>query len=338
MVIGTNNVALTVGAEADGYRTIDGAIDDVRVYDRAVSAGEVTALFKMTEAAEGLEITPTPGPVTDPTTDPTPSPTPDPTPDPIPTVEQSLSLLFYGNSFTNGYQKGKGDVTPVPDLLSDIAVAAGHPAPTIVNKAVDGKDLSYALSKFSAASVDSSLDFVVFQEYSTKPTTINYQGRGDPAQFKADVAGLFAEINAIAPNALPVLYETWAQPPVAVTDLKNYYPGLSATAASNKMQAELQKYYAQAASVLDQTAGDGATRIAGVGDAFQQAGWTGLFSSDNHHANNAGYALSALVMYDTIYQTTAQGVDLSKMFSSLGISASQGARLVSIADSVAGAG
>lgn len=43
--IGANNVPLNIGAGNNGYRGMKGAVDDVRVYSRALSANEVTALM-----------------------------------------------------------------------------------------------------------------------------------------------------------------------------------------------------------------------------------------------------------------------------------------------------
>ena len=45
--IGMNNIALGLGAEQDGYRGMTGAIDDVRIYSRALSAQEITALYNL---------------------------------------------------------------------------------------------------------------------------------------------------------------------------------------------------------------------------------------------------------------------------------------------------
>jgi large repetitive protein len=42
--ITTNNIALGLGAEGGGFRPLDGAIDDLRIYNRALSATEITAL------------------------------------------------------------------------------------------------------------------------------------------------------------------------------------------------------------------------------------------------------------------------------------------------------
>jgi hypothetical protein len=46
--IGANNNSLSIGSGANGYRGMKGAVDDVRLYSRALSANEVTALMNNT--------------------------------------------------------------------------------------------------------------------------------------------------------------------------------------------------------------------------------------------------------------------------------------------------
>ena len=43
--IAANSLALGIGAQSDGYRPLDGALDDVRVYSRALSDVDVDALY-----------------------------------------------------------------------------------------------------------------------------------------------------------------------------------------------------------------------------------------------------------------------------------------------------
>jgi len=45
ITIGTNDTALSIGAQADGIRMYDGTIDEVRIYNRALSAAEISDLF-----------------------------------------------------------------------------------------------------------------------------------------------------------------------------------------------------------------------------------------------------------------------------------------------------
>ena len=45
--IGVNDANLGTGAQDDGYRPMKGGIDAVRIYNRALSAEEITALAGM---------------------------------------------------------------------------------------------------------------------------------------------------------------------------------------------------------------------------------------------------------------------------------------------------
>src|SRR5690606_13794490 len=55
--IGVNSLPLGIGAESDGYRPLKGAVDGVRMYDRALTAAQVTALY------QGGTTQPAPAPV-----------------------------------------------------------------------------------------------------------------------------------------------------------------------------------------------------------------------------------------------------------------------------------
>lgn len=89
--IGTNGSDLNIGRSRDA--SFDGTVDDVRIYNRALSAAEVTALYNEAPPPTPTS-TPTPTPV--PTSTPTPIP-PTPTPTPIPPTPNT-----YSQSFTNG--------------------------------------------------------------------------------------------------------------------------------------------------------------------------------------------------------------------------------------------
>ncbi|QPV62842.1 LamG domain-containing protein [Halosimplex litoreum] len=79
---------LYVGYGDNGYTSyygMDGAVDDVRVYDTALTAEDVTALFDGETPTSTPTPTPTPTPTSTPTPTPTPTPTSTPTPTPTPT-------------------------------------------------------------------------------------------------------------------------------------------------------------------------------------------------------------------------------------------------------------
>ncbi|MDI6858731.1 MAG: sialidase domain-containing protein, partial [Dehalococcoidia bacterium] len=82
--IATNALGLSIGAESNGARAFLGAMDDVRVYNRALTAQEIQQL---------AELPPTPTPTdTPPATDtPTPTPTASDTPTPVATPTDTPS-------------------------------------------------------------------------------------------------------------------------------------------------------------------------------------------------------------------------------------------------------
>ena len=58
-------------------------------------------------------------------------------------AEDPKDILFYGNSFTIAIESGS--TRSVPNVLRDIAVAAGHPAPRNRNAAVNAQSLLWHL-------------------------------------------------------------------------------------------------------------------------------------------------------------------------------------------------
>ncbi|WP_407316560.1 LamG-like jellyroll fold domain-containing protein [Isoptericola halotolerans] len=84
--VATNGLPLVMGDQPGGGYPLRGAVDGVRLYDRALSAQEVTAL---TEGASAPEPSPEPSPTPEPSPEPSPTPTPEPTPEPTPTPTPS---------------------------------------------------------------------------------------------------------------------------------------------------------------------------------------------------------------------------------------------------------
>ena len=233
------------------------------------------------------------------------------------------TILFYGNSFTNG----SGGV---PFIVRGIAAAAGRPTPNVENAAVDGQTLGYHRTSNTAV-IANPLDFaepagfkwdaVVMQGYSTESTHI-----GDVAKFRADAVGLYNNVKAHSPAVRPVLFETWARSPG-----HSFYPATFPNAAA--MQAEVRTAYAQARGDVAAAVPPGTpARVAPVGDAFENAGWSNLYASDLYHANNRGSLLAALVLYSTLYQDDTADIDLAPVLQSLGLPASAGPELAAVAD------
>ncbi len=247
-------------------------------------------------------------------------------------AEPALNILVYGNSFMNG--------TNVPEVFSCVARADAKTQPNIINASVNSQALSFHIAvQNSNVPVspnttvkhwinDSTLnknatgkwDYVVLQEFSTKPTDIAYANQGNPTAFKNDALTLYNLVRADSPGVKPVLFETWARAPGSDWELRMFYPSLvpstGATpaqyrAASNKMQEELRTYYTQAQAFLG---GAQECLLAPVGDAFQAMNFdTSLYNPDNYHESGKGAVLGALILYRTIYKESVSDIPYSQM-------------------------
>ena len=237
------------------------------------------------------------------------------------------NILFYGNSFTNGFLS----TDSVPNLVQDIATAAGQTTPNVVNAAVNAQDFSWHLSN-NTTSISTGLpagqqwDYAVLQNYSTAPTHL-----GNLAQHRADSVSLYQAIANHSPNVTPVLFETWARGPG-----HSLYTGNnpSFSGGPSQMQDELQAGYLLASQDIDTAAGAGIARIAHVGTAWEKANWTNLHADDIYHAQNRGTLLTALEIYSTVYQDDTNDIDLTSVLSGLGLAANDGLFLTSIVDGI----
>lgn len=246
-------------------------------------------------------------------------------------AESPKSILFYGNSFTLGIGSSEAQLFGgVPEVVKQLAVAAGFPEPKVEDAAVSGQTFAWHLGNNLsvigdpvdfAEFPDHQWDVVVLQEFSTNPTHI-----GDPAGFRADAVTLFDEVQTHSPGVLPVLYETWARAPG-----HSYYTGgaPSFPGGPAQMQQELRDNYELARQDLDAWIGDDVTIVARVGDSWEATGWDDLHSTDLYHANSRGTYLAGLIIFGTIYhQPTTIG--LPRLFASL--SDPEAAALQAIAD------
>ncbi|MEM6926176.1 MAG: hypothetical protein AAF602_04570 [Myxococcota bacterium] len=212
--------------------------------------------------------------------------------------DRPLRLLFLGNSFTH-----QG---PVPALVRDVAVSVGWPAPDVAYVAPGGQSLSFhRTNPDSLDAVDEGdWDAVVLQDFSTRPT----DDAGDPEGFKADATWFYDRIKARSPDALVVLYETWARHPD-----HGIYPDTFADPLA--MQAQLRTHYDDAAltyipanATFDPS---DEVVVAPVGDAWEahlaESDPLMLHGADLYHAGTAGRVLNAYVLYSTIYDVVASG-------------------------------
>lgn len=244
-------------------------------------------------------------------------------------AEEVKDILWYGNSFTNATCCGSS--RSVPNIVMDIAVAAGHPAPRNVNASVDGQTMQWHLTNNTARitngiAAGENWENVVLQDYSTWPTHI-----GNLAQHLSSTLSMYQLVAARSPGAVPIMYETWARGPghSVYAGANPSFPGGPA-----QMQQELRDGYHLSTNNINNWAGTTLAKYAPAGDAWQNAGFPlTLYASDIYHGQNRGSLLNALVLYSTIYgDPTTSDIPLTSVFTTLGISPADGAWLTGIAD------
>jgi hypothetical protein len=249
--------------------------------------------------------------------------------DPSSSPPRGKNLLFFGNSFTY--------TNDAPDLVRDLAVANGKPAPTVFTQAAAGWTLHDHLAKIaadgSANIIDASLpagqswDDVVVQENSTRATNVSASPvYGDLAGFRADAAALVADVRASSPAAHAVLFETWARGP-----MNSLYP--VAFTGPADMQAQILSNYRAAAHDIK------SAEVADAGEAFAAANWSrDLYNGDDeYHPSGRGSLLAAMVLYRTIYHediADAQIAAIQADLTALGLSAGDFAQLAALADAM----
>jgi hypothetical protein len=242
----------------------------------------------------------------------------------------AVNILFYGNSYTNVYTANAP--RSVPDLVQEIATAAGQATPNTVNAAVNAQDFAWHLANNTAV-ISNTLgageqwDVVVMQNYSTRPTVS--VPNGNLAQHRANAVGLYQQVAAHSPGVKPVMYETWARG--LGSSVLNYFAGGQA-----QMQQELRDGYNLAAADINTAAGSAIAEVAAVGDAWENANYNNLHSSDLSHPNQRGRMLTALVIYSTIYDDDTSDLFLSggldATLSSMGLAAVDGDFLTQVSD------
>ncbi|TWT99987.1 hypothetical protein Pla108_09310 [Botrimarina colliarenosi] len=246
-------------------------------------------------------------------------------------AEDPFDIIYFGNSFTNATCCGSS--RSVPDVISDIAVAAGRPAPRNVNRSANGQSLAWHLANNTSA-INTAIpaaedwDFVVLQDFSTAPTHI-----GNLSQHLSNSLAMYQAVANRSADVVPVMYETWARGPG-----HSYYAGANPTFPGGpaQMQQELRDGYQMSTANINAVVGSEIARLAPVGDAWEESGFPlNYYAGDIYHAQNRGTLLNALVLYGTIYGDSATAdIPLTGVLSSLGLSAADGLLVTAAADSV----
>jgi len=203
-----------------------------------------------------------------------------------------LNILFYGNSYTlsNG---------GVDRVVRDLAAIAGLPVPRTVSAAISGYSFTEHLATNLAVinqgiPASQNWNFVVLQDLSTMPTRI-----GNVQQHINTSRQVYLAVAARSWAVRPVMFETWARR----SDNAMFYGGPFSffPRGPSQMQTELRNGYLQSSQVIDAEVFPGWTQVAFVGDAWQAAGYSNLYISDQTHPNARGTYLAGMVLFSQIY-------------------------------------
>lgn len=215
--------------------------------------------------------------------------------------------LFIGNSYTyGGPEMTITNHGGIPKLVEAIAASKGKKFSTTM-LTVGGKDLAYHLQQ-PKTDVDLKADpwdFVVLQDFSTEATHVG----GKLEDFFKDGETFYKRIRAESPQAMIVLYETWARPKQSP-----FYTGTSTPATfidPAQMDTEIQKNYGELYNRLKAIEPGTHVELAPVGLAYERCEekypGINLSNPDLHHASIEGNYLSALVIYATIFHDSPKG-------------------------------
>jgi len=230
---------------------------------------------------------------------------------------QSQNILFIGNSFTFGQGGAQTSTTPagVGSIVQSLAASAGLTANvqtvaaggvSLSTHAIPGSLAQTAIAN-GAPGTGAPWDVIVLQEFSTNPTA----SAGNLPQFATALTDLASSVETYNPNAKIVLYETWARDAG-----HSIYPNTFTD--QEHMQCEVHDGYLFGQNHI-QTNVAGFSGVNDVEIAFAGDAWLAndlnlmgpginLYDSDLHHGNDAGYYLSALEIFETIYDQSAVGL------------------------------
>jgi hypothetical protein len=180
ITIATNTLPLTIGGQSDGQRKYKGALDEVRVYGRALSAAEIVELMCAPVCATPTPtVTPTAIPTETPTAVPTATPTavPTETPTGVPTATPSVPPTATPTTVATRTPTAPSTPTSTPEF-----VACGStpiPMSSCRRPVLPAKAL--LLLKTTSPDTKDKLSFTwkngaltTFNEFDTPPATTDY--------------------------------------------------------------------------------------------------------------------------------------------------------------------
>ena len=206
--------------------------------------------------------------------------------------------LLIGNSFTRGLFKTINAIAKAKN--KDLAAQ---------ELAVGGKTWSYHLGASATTKMlaEKQWKWVVLQDSSVEPTHV-----GDVKKFRADGEKFYHRVRETSPDAIVVLYETWALAP------GNAIFGESSPAKfadPAEMTAELVRNYAELAKKLEDLEPGKQVALAPVGAAFARSlelnPNIALHGPDKKHPSTEGHYLAALVIYATLTGDTPVGPEVT---------------------------
>jgi hypothetical protein len=264
---------------------------------------------------------------------------------PPPSTQPVRTILFVGNSFTQGAHSGVRNWHP--EYVTDLNGAGYGGVPSLFATLARQKGLNYAVSLETQGGktlgfhysqrrqlFDRAWDVVVLQELST----LNREQPGDPTNYVRDVGRLTELFRSRNPGVQVHLMSTWTRADETYLSKGHWY-GKPVTA----MAADLR-----AASETAKARTPGVTGVLPVGEAWSRAMTTGvadpnpydgrafgqmdLWTYDHYHASVHGYYLEALVVFGRItgIDPTSFGRDEAGA-DSIGISPEEAVQLQQVA-------
>ena len=213
ITIAQNNLPLGIGAQSDGGRKYKGALDEVRVYGRALSAAEIAELLCAPQCATPTPTvtptaTPTDTPTATPTDTPTAVPTETPTGVPTDTPTATRTTVATGTPTVTPTNTSAPTATSTPEF-----VACGStpiPMTSCHRPMLPGKAL--LLMKTKSPDSRDNLLFTwkkgartTFSEFGTPPTTTKY------SLCVFDQSGLLVEVQVPAGGTCGGSRPCWKQ-------------------------------------------------------------------------------------------------------------------------------
>lgn len=214
------------------------------------------------------------------------------------------NILFYGNSFT----LANGGIDQVVRLL---AQGENRPVRT-VNAAVSNTGLDYHRN-YNTEIIATGLpdgEFwhkLVLQDLSLRPTRL-----GHPAAMRREAVLLAQRVMQHSPGVDTVLFETWARAPQNAIYIQQAY---LFPAGAADMQSDLSRNYHLARADMEYYIGPSRAHVARVGEAWQLAGWDGLFAADLYHPSPRGTIFAGLVIYAELFNVSVSSLNLQPLAS-----------------------